>query len=146
MNQVFQLVYTSLRTEICTDADIQLILEASQRNNSPQDITGILLLAGNTFIQCLEGDKEAVMALYHKIAQDKRHSNCFLMSSKEVEERSFPTWTMGYRDLSKDAAVNFKDSNLSTSEQLNFRQILKGENIEQSQAIKTMLRLFQISR
>ena len=73
MSSIFQLVYTSKRLPNCTDEEIEKILNSCKKNNAPQNITGLLLLAGDKFIQCLEGDKARVTAVYDKIKNDDRH-------------------------------------------------------------------------
>ena len=49
----------------------------------------------------LEGGRDAVSALYNRIAQDPRHHDVALLSYEEIGERSFSSWSMGQVNMSK---------------------------------------------
>ena len=51
------------------------------------------------FIQALEGEESDVAALYEIIKQDNRHRQVTLLHSGPIIDRSFATWTMGFRSL-----------------------------------------------
>jgi len=50
-------------------------------------------------MQVLEGEEETVRRLYHKIADDIRHRGTIVLLEEANEERQFPGWSMGFRDL-----------------------------------------------
>ncbi len=56
------------------------------------------------FMQVLEGDEEAVRGLYERIAEDPRHGGEITLQEGFVEERQFPDWSMGFRDLDSPEA------------------------------------------
>jgi len=58
--------------------------------------TGLLMFNRNFFLQCLEGGREAVTAMFCKIATDPRHGNVTLISVHQIDARQFPDFTMGY--------------------------------------------------
>jgi hypothetical protein len=70
------------------------IMSHAQAKNTARAITGILCYGSGQFLQALEGECDAVNALYHQIASDARHGNCQLMAVEEIAQRAFPEWTM----------------------------------------------------
>jgi hypothetical protein len=101
---MYSLVYVSSATTAFSDADLATLLEKSQRANALRDISGMLLYRDGNFMQLLEGEKHAVDALFKKIALDSRHAGAIMMLSGDVETRSFPDWSMAFRNLN-DASV-----------------------------------------
>ncbi|WP_341663300.1 BLUF domain-containing protein [Vibrio sp.] len=91
-----RLVYTSAITEGVTESDIQNILDTARKNNTVLNVTGVLLFSKNCFLQCLEGSRDQVNKVYHKILNDNRHSDVVLLDYSEVCEREFADWSMGY--------------------------------------------------
>jgi Sensors of blue-light using FAD len=89
-----------------TKADIQQILSASQRNNGAQGITGYLCVSPTHALQCLEGTRDAVNALYNRIATDPRHAELTLLRYLSAWRRLFPIWDMGFTDDLSMAAPN----------------------------------------
>lgn len=104
---MWQLVYVS---SMLGDDESTLagILESSQRNNTRNHITGMLLYYGGSFMQVLEGEKAAVHETYARICRDPRHQGITIMMDEEVAERQFPQWSMGYRHLRAEDAAQLK--------------------------------------
>ncbi|TGD81869.1 BLUF domain-containing protein [Hymenobacter wooponensis] len=101
-----QLIYMSTATRLMTDDELQTLLEQARLNNAKYDITGLLLYHEGRFMQLIEGPTDAVRKLYSYIEQDGRHTDTAKLADKEVEVRSFPTWSMAFwpvqsEDLSK---------------------------------------------
>jgi len=91
---MLQITYVSTaRPELPADA-IDQILAASRRNNHADGITGLLLYDGYRFLQALEGEPDRVRRAYDRIKADPRHRALVLLSSHEVTDRSFGTWSM----------------------------------------------------
>lgn len=104
---VFRLLYRS-RNLIPADQrkkELGLLFTAARGNNKRQGITGALLLSGDSFVQVLEGDEQAVRALFTAIERDPRHSEVTLLEAGQVPERVFARWAMarvsddGERDI-----------------------------------------------
>lgn len=72
------------------------ILRVSRQRNPGAGITGMLLFSGGKFFQVLEGEAGAVRQLFSEIKKDPRHRKVELLDEKEIEERDFPTWAMGF--------------------------------------------------
>jgi hypothetical protein len=96
---LISLSYVSAASRDMSKEDIENILETARRKNADLDITGMLLYRNGYFIQALEGEEKAVMALYDTIAQDDRHKNVLTVHKQEIDERSFGDWTMGFKNL-----------------------------------------------
>ena len=96
---LFQLVYVSAATVLFTKPGLIELLEQSRRKNEPAGISGLLLYHEGDFMQLLEGDEAAVRATHTRIGKDPRHKHCLTLLSGPVAERTFPDWTMGFRDL-----------------------------------------------
>ena len=97
---LIRLVYASSVSDHLSQTDIELILKAAKKNNLDQGITGILYFNNNYFLQCLEGDREQVNALYNKIVNDSRHHRVVILNYQEIHGRDFHDWSMGYIPIS----------------------------------------------
>lgn len=91
---MLQLTYISTGTSAFGDSDVNAILTASRRNNAAAGVTGLLLYDGRRFLQALEGETAMVHRTYERIKADRRHRAVVLLSSRDVEARSFGEWSM----------------------------------------------------
>lgn len=112
--RVFSLTYASAATRELSKADLNQLLAQCRKNNAELGITGMLLYKDGNFMQVLEGEEGAVRSLYAKISRDPRHKGYILLQST-LQERQFPDWSMGFRDLESEEAR----SNPAYSEFLN---------------------------
>lgn len=94
--RLYRLVYASTVGEGVGASQVRSILETSRRNNAALAVTGLLCFSSGIFLQWLEGRREAVNRLYHRIACDPRHRDPVLLWLEDAEERLFPDWSMGY--------------------------------------------------
>lgn len=99
-----QLVYASAAKHTFTEEELAELLRISRENNAKIDVTGILLFLEGSFLQVLEGDPEAVTELYEIINLDLRHGKVILLTKREIEERGFAEWSMGYVNATGQAA------------------------------------------
>jgi hypothetical protein len=142
MEKLNFLIYSSVRNAICTDEEIQKILNSCERNNPSKSITGVLVHSNNYFLQFLEGDENELMALYNHIKKDSRHSKVILLNKGTIEGRMFPSWHMGYKDADKDNVTLITDATDNESE--TFNKLLKGGVIEDSKALKMLSRFYKL--
>ena len=114
---MFQLVYVSTATVSFSDDDLTALLEKSRTNNRPKWITGMLLHHAGCFLQVLEGEEAAVRALAARIANDPRHGQFVVLHEEHTDQRLFPDWSMGFRDLdgpsAPDGFTQFMNGTLS---------------------------------
>ncbi|WP_052444521.1 BLUF domain-containing protein [Flammeovirga sp. OC4] len=96
---MYCLCYVSTR-EVSLDDDIlREILILSRKNNVLKQLTGLLVLLEDKFIQVLEGDESVVEELYAKIKRDDRHKSVQKIYSGTIEERNFNTWSMAFKEI-----------------------------------------------
>lgn len=100
MADIFSIVYASSANHELEEAELQEILKQARLNNEKSGISGLLLYANGNFLQVLEGNKAAVLQLVQRIELDARHHGVIRLMEFTSKERSFPDWTMGYRQLS----------------------------------------------
>jgi hypothetical protein len=118
LSLIYDLVYCSRATAGIDDDAVARIIEAAQRDNPRQGITGLLVFGGGIFFQWLEGPRERVTALMVRLRNDPRHNSIVQLSdSEEVRERLFPDWDMELVDT--DDIRNVLEDALSTAEDPN---------------------------
>jgi hypothetical protein len=98
-----RLLYASRAAESVNADALAAIVKRSKEHNPKVGVTGVLCFCTNAhvFLQVLEGSRDAVSALYHRIAQDPRHRDVVLLSYEEIGERSFSSWSMGQVNMSR---------------------------------------------
>jgi len=94
LKDLVHLSYCSQAQSQIGQADLDRILEASQRNNQRDDITGMLTYSGEVFVQFLEGPSEALGRLMERLHCDPLHSNIIILSEGSEHERILPGWDM----------------------------------------------------
>lgn len=102
---LIRLTYASRAAGVLSPLDVKDIVRTSQRNNTKLGVTGALMLSNGIFLQCLEGDRLVVNALYHSILLDSRHTAPAVLNFAEIHQRLFTGWAMG---LVTTTEVNMK--------------------------------------
>lgn len=100
--QIYQMSYVSTGCDTLKYDDIKSILQDSRKNNVEKDITGILVYCNKHFFQILEGEKEKIQQLYHKIIIDRRHDNVIKIQEGFVENRQFENWNMAFKSFNRE--------------------------------------------
>ena len=86
--------------------ELAAIRESSSRNNADADLTGVLLVYGDWFLQAMEGSREAVLLAYGRIVDDPRHGDARVLASGPAESRAFQAWCVCARAFgAADAAI-----------------------------------------
>jgi hypothetical protein len=96
-----RLIYASRAADGLHADVLSSIMKASRAHNAAAGVTGVLVFSEGIFLQLLEGGRNAVSALYNRIARDERHRDVVLLSYEEVGERRFAGWAMGQANLSR---------------------------------------------
>jgi hypothetical protein len=98
-----RLMYASRAAQAAGPEALATILKQSKEHNPSVGVTGVLCFCTNAriFLQVLEGGRNAVSALYNRIAQDPRHHDVALLAYEEIGERSFASWSMGQVNMSR---------------------------------------------
>lgn len=135
------LAYVSIRKKNCTDEEIEKILAACKINNSPLDITGVLLYSESRFIQYVEGESTALMALYDKIKKDARHEKAVMISYNPIQARIFPSWQMGSRKMASDDISFVTD--ITPADHEVFKKIVNGKETEGAKVQDLLIKFFK---
>lgn len=96
---LFHLIYVSTLHASVSGDGILSILDSSVKNNKTAGVTGMLLLSSSNVIQVLEGKAEVIGDLFQRIVEDPRHYDITELIREPIASRSFPEWSMGYRNL-----------------------------------------------
>ena len=96
--QLHSILYSSAETEPLTEQDLKQLLEQASCYNARHQVTGMLLYYKHSFMQLLEGDKDVIQNLFNKkIFLDHRHTAVTVYFDKPIQERTFPSWSMGFK-------------------------------------------------
>ncbi len=101
---IFSLAYVSSASGFYTKDTYRDIAIRSHGYNKSHGISGLLLVYNDTIIQFLEGVQTEVEALYKRIEVDPRHKSPIVISTRNLDSREFPDWSMGYKEM-----VDMKD-------------------------------------
>ncbi len=91
---LISLYYISTADASLDFSEIQSILTLSASNNQKRGITGALIYDGTFFMQCLEGERRQIEALYAHIKSDCRHHDVTVVVCDSLAARRFEEWTM----------------------------------------------------
>jgi len=69
--------------------------------NARTDVTGVLVYSGQSFLQVIEGEQQAVGVLLRRIESDDRHGSMTVMIDEPVSARLFADWNMGLLQLGR---------------------------------------------
>ena len=101
--EMLSLVYVSTVKGGFSPADLVALLEQSREKNARLGITGMLLYKDGNIMQVLEGPDDVVRQLVKTIYADDRHHGVIQLLERQIEQRQFPDWTMGFKDLNDPA-------------------------------------------
>ena len=86
-----------------SEAVVDEIVEKARIANKKLDISGILLVVDNCFMQYIEGPEESIKELYYRhIAHDRRHQRVKVLLEGPTDHRKFESWEMGKKILDKN--------------------------------------------
>lgn len=87
---LLSLTYVS-KPAVPMDADglSEIWLQSLERNEA-SGITGGLFFSGEHFIQTIEGEEDAVVALVEHIRKDPRHDNVEIVAENDITVRFYP--------------------------------------------------------
>ena len=101
---MFQLMYVSTASWKMDGGDLNAILDRSRINNRRLGVTGLLLHLDHGFLQILEGPEDAVLEIFARVERDHRHIGVHILVQRDVSERLFGEWNMGFDRWNKGAA------------------------------------------
>jgi hypothetical protein len=95
-----RLVYRSQATHKLGSLHLFNLLSQCRERNKRLGITGHLLYTEEIFVQCIEGHKDSLDALWESLQRDERHHQIELLSRGPVADRRFKDWTMAFSSYS----------------------------------------------
>lgn len=96
---IYQHLYLSSASEGLETQDLENILETARACNLENGVTGVLIYGQRVFVHCLEGEKPKVLETFERIKKDRRHRNVVTLFARDVPERAFADWSMGFEEL-----------------------------------------------
>ncbi len=106
---MYTICYVSNTHSELRDTALEALFSETTKNNTSNNITGILLYESGNFLQVLEGDEEILKNLFDKIKADSRHRNIFVILSKTSERKIFKNYASGFSIVkSKQDLLNIK--------------------------------------
>jgi hypothetical protein len=109
--RILTLTYTSSTTGLMSVTQLVELIEQIRPKNERLGVTGLLLYSGGNVIQTLEGTSDAVYQVFDQIRADARHGDVRIVDRRYVEDRSFGTWSMGFRNVSAREVADLQDFN-----------------------------------
>ena len=113
---LLQLVYTSRAAAPFGDDALLNLLKKARRYNAAAGVTGVLMVHGGLFVQCLEGPSAVVEELFGRIERDPRHAHVVVMIEHRVAGWAFPEWSMGCTRVSASETVALSTATWSAFE------------------------------
>ncbi|MDO9455385.1 BLUF domain-containing protein [Nocardioides sp.] len=96
---MLSITYLSSATRLMSLDQLVAMLTRFRARNVERELTGLLLYSGGNIVQTIEGPDDAVLTTYAAIAADRRHRGIIEVFRDQVDGRSFPDWSMGFRNL-----------------------------------------------
>jgi hypothetical protein len=88
--------YISKATQEMGVLALMRLTDQAAQLNQKLGLSGVLFYENQHFGQILEGPRAEVTKIWEKIQRDPRHHQVRLLNMKEIEERSFPAWSMRF--------------------------------------------------
>ncbi|WP_166264159.1 BLUF domain-containing protein [Marinobacter caseinilyticus] len=112
------------------EPNVARILLTSRRNNPKKGLVGGLYYGNGCFFQYLEGEAEAVHAVYETIKRDSRHKEVKTLIEEPLEARTFTNWSMKYVPVAGDVSQFLKRHKLTAFDPYQFDRALCDGMIE----------------
>ena len=119
------------------------ILLNCRRYNLNHGITGVLIHHESSCFQLVEAPKEQIDSVMLRIYKDPRHRNIIIIMDRQVNCRSFKTWSMMFRDLKHTETMR---TWAEETELLLFDEISHfdpEEPVEKSEKIDRLIKLYE---
>jgi hypothetical protein len=95
-----RLIYASRATGGVVSGEMATAIVAkSIQNNRVSDITGLLIVGGDRFMQVMEGPAREVEETFARVKQDPRHTDLTTIIEGPGDKRLFRDWNMAHRQL-----------------------------------------------
>lgn len=96
---MIHIAYLSRAVRPLSDHDLQHLLAQCRRDNTLNQVTGVLFYSHGNIAQLFEGEAEILEPLFERISLDGRHSHVRKLVHKPITTRSFADWSMAFHPL-----------------------------------------------
>ena len=96
---IYHLVFLSRATSPASDALFESIRNCAERNNTANQITGLLLHCAGYYMEVLEGAARDVADTYARVNNDARHTDIECLYFERSPHRFYPDWSLGVYEL-----------------------------------------------
>jgi hypothetical protein len=90
------ILYVSTATMPMEARSVEQLLMEARGHNLKTGVTGVLLLYGGSFMQCIEGEGKALDETWRRIRASRRHTDVTELMNQPIAERAFADWQMGF--------------------------------------------------
>ena len=137
--RILTLTYTSSATDLMSVTQLVELIEQIRPKNDRLGVTGLLLYSGGSVIQTLEGASYAVYRVFDAIRADPRHGDVRIVERRYVDDRSFASWSMGFRNISAREVADLQDFNEFA------RQSVGHDLVDHAASAFDLLKTFRVS-
>ncbi|MBV7299280.1 BLUF domain-containing protein [Enterovibrio paralichthyis] len=130
-DELQQVVYISSAEHLFSDEEFAEMLATIRAKNERLGVTGMLLYKDGDFIQVIEGRPEVLGPLFDTISRDPRHYSIVELMRKNITERQFSNWSMGFHH------INVNDPRLAGFNR--FFDDVEHENVDPGEALNLLL-------
>lgn len=95
--KIYQKVYVSTSIKQMSTSELDILVNHATKENHKNQITGILLFTGTSYLQLLEGEISKVKQTYKKIFNDPRHTSLSIICQRQINERCYPKINFSFR-------------------------------------------------
>ncbi|TXH06278.1 MAG: response regulator [Nevskiaceae bacterium] len=96
-----RVLYLSRARRAMSAQELLILCSRFAAANARTHVTGVLICAGNRFMQVIEGDPAVITVLLQKISQDPRHGDLAVVLDEPTPTRLFAQWAMGSLHLNE---------------------------------------------
>lgn len=93
------LIYHSVAVNICSAKELNLFLTSIRKQNIRLNVTGILFYHKGNVMQIIEGEHDTINDLFERIKIDNRHTDVVKVNNFKINKRSYPDWSMAFKQL-----------------------------------------------
>lgn len=95
-----RLIYASRATGGAVSGEMATgIVDKSIQNNRLSNITGLLVIGGDRFMQVMEGPAREVEETFARVKRDPRHTDVTTIAEGPGDKRLFRDWKLAHRQL-----------------------------------------------
>jgi hypothetical protein len=105
---LLRIVYVSTATKPLSAATLDAMLVMCRARNRDDGVSGLLLSAGDQFMQAIEGPPGAVNDLRGRLLTDPRHHAYRELLRQDTPVRLFPNWPLEFRRIDGQMPAGFR--------------------------------------